>query len=58
MADIEFENSGINPDNPPADENFLIMPTAICVMQLSPPAIPEFAPYIINTGRRIQIPGF
>ena len=54
-GDIEFENPGINPDNPPADENFSFAYRYLRGAE-NPPARPEFAPYIVNTdgGYRFQ----
>jgi hypothetical protein len=43
----EFENPGIDPDNPPADENFSYAYRYLRGAT-SPPALPEFAPYIVN----------
>ena len=52
---IEFENPGINPDNPPADENFSFAYRYLRNAAF-PPALPEFAPYIISPlgGFRFQ----
>jgi hypothetical protein len=44
-----FENPGIDPDNPPADENFSFA-YRYGRGFTNPPARPEFAPYIVNTA--------